>query len=247
MRHWRSLTEQLLQGLVQIVYPGICSLCGELLSAEEADFCASCRSALTTDPEIACPRCASTVGPYVFLDKGCPRCRDQAFAFERVLRLGAYDGPLRQAILRMKNPAGQGLAELAGRLWAEHARESLRGLSADCVVPVPLHWWRRWQRGYNQSEALARALAARLGLPCRPRWLYRRRNTPSQMQQTAARRRENVRGAFAARPSGEMRGKTILLVDDVLTTGSTANEAARALRAAGAARVVVAVVAHSQS
>jgi ComF family protein len=146
----------------------------------------------------------------------------------------------------MKNPAGQGLADLAGRLWAGHSREALLSLGADFVVPVPLHWWRRWQRGYNQSEALAWAVAWGLGLPCRSRWLYRRRHTPGQTQQTAPKRRDYVRGAFGARSHPEIRGKTILLVDDVLTTGSTASEAARALVAAGAGRVVVAVLAHSQ-
>jgi ComF family protein len=246
MLYWRSLATDLVQGLVQILYPGICTLCGDLLSPSEADFCTRCRSALITDPDTVCPRCASTVGPYVFLDNGCPRCRDQTFAFERVLRLGAYDGLLRQAILRMKNPAGEAVADLVGRLWAAQAQEALRGLAAEVVVPVPLHWWRRWRRGYNQSEALARALAAGLQLPCRPRWLYRGRNTPSQTQQSAAARRANVRGAFAARPRAEMRRKTILLVDDVLTTGSTASDAARALRQAGADRVIVAVLAHSQ-
>jgi predicted amidophosphoribosyltransferase len=83
-------------------------------------------------------------------------------------------------------------------------------------------------------------------LPCRPRWLRRIRNTPQQMRQTPADRRDNVRGAFRARARPALRGQTVLLVDDVLTTGSTCSEAARALREAGAARVVVAVLAHSQ-
>jgi ComF family protein len=114
-------------------------------------------------------------------------------------------------------------------------------------MPVPLHWWRRWRRGYNQSESLARGLVRRLRLSCRVDVLCRRKNTPRQVQQTPAQRRENVRKAFHARPDPTIRGKTVLLVDDVLTTGSTASEAARALRTAGAARVFVAVLAHSQS
>ena len=114
-------------------------------------------------------------------------------------------------------------------------------------MPVPLHWWRRWTRGYNQSESLGRALAARLGLPCQGRWLRRVRNTPRQVDQSAAARRENVRNAFVAQGRPDLRGKTVLLVDDVLTTGSTANEAASALRKAGAGRIVVAVLAHSRS
>jgi predicted amidophosphoribosyltransferase len=103
---------------------------------------------------------------------------------------------------------------------------------------------RRLRRGYNQSEILARPLAGRLRLPCRPGWLRRGRRTPQQTLQPPAGRRENVRGAFRARAGAGLRGRTVLLVDDVLTTGSTAHEAARALRQAGAARVVVAVLAH---
>jgi ComF family protein len=163
-----------------------------------------------------------------------------------VLRLGPYDGLLRETILRMKHSRGESLAEVLGDCWGVHAQDRLRAVGADVIVPVPLHWMRRWTRGYNQSEALAYALAARLGLPCRPSWLRRSQNTPSQVQQTPAVRRENLRGAFLARRRPELAGKAVLLVDDVLTTGSTASEAARALRSGGAARVVIAVLAHSQ-
>jgi predicted amidophosphoribosyltransferase len=106
----------------------------------------------------------------------------------------------------------------------------------------PLLWRRRWWRGYNQSESLARPLAARLGIPCRPSWLRRVRHTPEQKGQNVGAKLENVRGAFRARGSGLV-GRCVLLVDDVLTTGATAGEAARALRQAGARRVVVAVLA----
>jgi ComF family protein len=151
---------------------------------------------------------------------------------------------LRQVILRMKHLSGEGLAEVIGELWAAHLENCLREVKADVIIPMPLHWLRHLQRGYNQSEALARAVAGRLGLPCRPGWLRRIRYTPQQQaQKSASARRENVRNAFLAPARAKLRGKTILLVDDVLTTGSTANEAARALRAAGVKRLVVAVLA----
>jgi predicted amidophosphoribosyltransferase len=147
----------------------------------------------------------------------------------------------------MKHTSGEGIAEVLGNLWAEHAGPQLRALGAGVVIPVPLHWWRRLARGYNQSETLARSLATALHLPCHPRWLRRVRATPKQTQQTPAGRWDNVRGSFRARPRAALRGVSVLLVDDVLTTGGTASEAARALRAAGAARVVVAVLAHGPS
>jgi ComF family protein len=145
----------------------------------------------------------------------------------------------------MKHASGEGLAELVGELWAAATEARLRALAAHVVVPVPLHWRRRWGRGYNQSEALARPIAARLGLPCRPSCLRRVRHTPEQAKQTPAARQDNVRHAFRARGT-LLRGQTVLLVDDVFTTGSTAAEAARALRQAGAGRVVVAVLARAQ-
>jgi ComF family protein len=161
-----------------------------------------------------------------------------------VVRLGPYDGLLSEVIQRrLKYISGEGLAELLADLWASHQEKRLRELKVDLIVPVPLHWRRRWRRGYNQSEILARGIAARLHVPCKPGWLRRVRNTPRQVGQRGAARRDNVRNAFFAPRWAQLHGKAILLVDDVLTTGSTASEAARALRAAGAARVVVAVLA----
>lgn len=241
-----SLGRKLVQGFFNLLYPKLCGVCGEPLGEEPVYFCSSCRAALTNDPHPQCPRCAGTVGPFAHVEDGCLSCRDAHFHFEQAVRLGPYDGLLREVVLRMKHVSHEGLAELVGELWVEHAEDRLRRLGAEVVVPVPLHWRRRWRRGYNQSEALARALAERLGLPCRSGWLRRIRATPLQTQQTPSDRRQNVRGAFRAAAVSALRGKTVLLVDDVLTTGSTCSEAARALRAAGARRVVVAVLAKSQ-
>lgn len=244
LRHLESLGRNLAHGVLAVLYPGLCVACGRSLPPEQSHFCSDCRNQLTNDPHPTCPRCASTVGPHVVVQERCFQCRDDAFQFERALRLRPYDGLLRDLILRMKQPTGEMVAENLGALWAVHAESRLRETGADVVAPVPLHWRRRWSRGYNQSEVLARALADRLGLPCRPGWLRRVRHTPFQTEQAPSARRENVKAGFAARPRPQLRDKTVLLVDDVLTSGSTASEAARALRAAGAAKVVVAVLAH---
>jgi ComF family protein len=247
-----NVLRDLARGLLHLLYPGVCGGCGCLLPPEQDDFCPACRATLTADPDTTCPRCAGTVGPYSHLPGTCPACRNASFHFAKVLRLGPYkntDGRetlLAQVILRLKHASGEGLAEAVGLLWAEHAEQRLRAAGATVVVPVPLHWRRHWRRGYNQSEALARALAARPGLPCRPRWLRRIRDTPHQAWQPPSARPGNVRDAFRARPRTPLAGETVLLVDDVMTTGSTASEAARALRQAGAARVVAAVLARAQ-
>jgi ComF family protein len=240
----RALGQHLAEGMLELLYPSVCAFCTCRLVPGRKKACPTCQVQLTTDPHSHCPRCGSSVGPFVHLTEGCTKCRSISFHFDQVIRLGPYDGLLREIILRMKYSAHEGLAETLGELWAEKAETHLQATGAEQVIPVPLHWRRRWSRGYNQSEVLARALAARLRLPCQTRWLRRTRNTPSQVQQTPAGRRANVRNAFLARRRPELPGKVILLVDDVMTTGSTASEAARALRDAGAGRVIAAVLAH---
>src|SRR5206468_658598 len=108
-------------------------------------FCDSCRTALTDDPHPQCPRCAASVGPFA---QGCVHCRGLSFPFDQVVRLGPYrEGhPLREVILRMKHASGESLAEVVGELWAESMEARLRALGADIVIPVPLHWRRRWWR-----------------------------------------------------------------------------------------------------
>lgn len=236
----------LAEGLTQLLFPGVCWVCGRPVPSSPHRFCRACHHDLTTDPQPTCPRCAEDVGPFANVRDGCTVCRHTPFYFESVLRLGRYRGTIWEDVIpRLKYWIAEGLAEVLGELWAEHAEARLRDVGADVIIPVPLHWLRRWRRGYNQSAVLAQALADRLGLPCRPRWLRRIRATPSQTSQTPANRKTNVKGAFQTRAESTLRGKAVLLVDDVMTTGSTANEAARALRAAGAARVVVAVLARA--
>lgn len=240
-----GVARELAAGLLHLVYPGVCGVCGRLLPPDLGDFCAICAEGLSADPHPICPRCAGTVGPFAQTTRGCPACRARTFHFERAVRLGPYEGLLREVVLRLKHVSGEPLAELMGALWARRRDPELAALGAEVVVPVPLHWWRRLGRGYNQSEALARSLAGVLGLPCRPRWLRRVRPTPRQTGQTPAGRWLNVRGAFRCPRPQPVKGRTVLLVDDVLTTGGTCSEAARALREAGAARVHAAVLARS--
>jgi ComF family protein len=238
----------LTRGFLQLLYPNQCWACGQLLSEDCGGFCAPCHKAITTDPLPSCPRCAGTVGPFVELPDGCVNCRNESFAFDRVVRLAPYDGLLRETILRLKYWNAEGLAERLGHLWAEQRQHVLRDLHVDAVVPVPLHWKRHIRRGYNQSHALARMLAGALHVPCRPRWLRRIRATPAQQAQTSpTARRENMRNAFAASRGLDLTGKRVLLVDDVMTTGSTAHEAARALRTAKPSHIFVAVLARASS
>ncbi len=238
----------LARGVVELVFPNRCGVC----ETDRADgtggefrhnLCAACHRAVTTDPHPACPFCAMTVGPHTDTSIGCAACRGSSFGFDAAVRLGPYDGRLRDAVLRMKSMAGEGLAEQMGGVFWEAQRSNLSNRGFDVVVPVPLHWSRRFTRGYNQAEAIGRGLALGLGIAFAKSALVRVRNTPQRAQPTATARRENVKGAFRVRRGASIAGKGVLLVDDVMTTGSTASEAARTLKSAGAATVVVATLA----
>ena len=170
------------------------------------------------------------------------RLSKPVIAFRSVYRLGVYEGRLRDAILKMKAGMGDALSQMMGRVSREALLDRLLAARIDQVVPVPLHWRREWARGHNQSLELAEELAIGLGVPCLKKCLQRIRHTPQQLQPSASARRENVRGAFRVRRGANLSGKRILLVDDVMTTGSTASEAARMLLQVGAKEVVVAIL-----
>jgi ComF family protein len=232
-------------GLTQLLYPSTCWACGLLTHDKLPLFCDACEKALTVDPHPTCPRCSSTVGPHSVLIDGCPECRGESFGFDEVIRLGPYQGMLREVVLRMKHANGEDLAEAVASLWAGRMGRRLIAFAPDVVIPIPLHWTRRWQRGFNQSAILADALAKALKVPCQPTWLERRRATPHQTAQpSGASRRDNVKKAFHAGKAPALHGKKVLLIDDVLTTGATASEAARALRPCKPAKIMVAVLAH---
>jgi len=140
-------------------------------------------------------------------------------------------------VLALKHGDRTHVARALGRWMRRAGAEVLEG--ADMLVPVPLHWTRLIARRYNQAGLLAHAIHTAGGPPVAPDWLLRRRRTPSQGRLGPAARTRNVRGAFAVRRTRDFKGKRIVLIDDVLTTGATVEECARVLRRAGAAFVGV--------
>jgi ComF family protein len=240
----RTMLHDLVRGFVDLIYPGACLACGGALAETERDLCTDCAAGLLDDSHATCPRCASTVGPNLAHADDCSKCRDKSFAFDRAVRLGPYEGVRREIILKLKHGHQEGLAEIVGTSWAQSRVGVVQKHGISAVVPVPLHWRRRWSRGYNQADVLAAAWAKALGVPLHRRWLVRHRPTEFQTSLTRTARQDNVRGAFSVRADSSIRGMTVLLIDDVLTTGATASEAARALKQAGAKRIVVAVLGH---
>lgn len=183
-----------------------------------------------------CRRCGKPLRGAPDLVFTCIPCRHRRTSFSCARAAGIYDGPLRDAIHALKFGRCQALAEPLGRLMAEVAATDSR-LRADLVVPVPLHPRRRRERGFNQAELLADEMAAYLRLPVQADLLRRARPTKSQIELSRGARRDNVRAAFAA--DGRCGPGRVLLVDDVMSTGFTAGECARTLRAAGAREVAV--------
>ena len=160
-------------------------------------------------------------------------------AYNRARAVASHGGVMRELAHRLKYGDQQHVAPLLGRLLQDAGRDLL----TDCnlLIPIPLSRARLWRRGFNQAAVLAKALHRRTGVPHDPMLLERRRDTPSQVGLTREQRKDNMRGAFAIAEgrSGEVKGRHVLLIDDVITTGATVEAAARVLKRAGAARIDV--------
>ncbi len=205
-------------------------------------MCRSClRSPQPLSAEYFCVSCRTPFQNSFPLDeKGrCALCRNGLRGFDAAYCFGAYEGALRTLIHLFKYSAIRSLARPLADLLADALPRDQR---FDAIVPVPLHWRRRWHRGFNQSELLARSLSRRTGVPLLG-VLRRTRATSVQAGLSNTRRRQNVTSAFGCRRPERVRGKRILLIDDVMTTGSTAAACALALKRAGAAKVAILTVA----
>jgi len=214
------------QSLLDLVYPPRCPGCGRMGVA----FCERCRARVELIAPPVCRRCGCAL-PREGL---CDRCRALPSSLDGIVAVAVFADPLRQAIHALKYENNTALAAPLGSMMAELWR---RGGTpqADLILPVPLHTRRQAERGYNQSRLLARVLGRGVGVPVDEHMLIRQRHTLPQVDLGFAERQQNVEGAFACR--GDVRGKTVVVVVDVCTTGATLEACAAALRAGGAAGV----------
>ncbi len=226
-------------GLVDLFFPlpSGCPLCR---APEVTGVCARCRSEVFLDTSDACRKCGRPQPGPVGL---CLACWRRYPPFDRARAVGPYAGRLREALLRFKAGGETWLAEPLGELLARRLLGDF--FPPDLVVPVPAHPRKRRERGFNQAELLAAALCRRLDLTLAARALGRREGLRPQAGLTGPEREENAAGAFHVTGRWALRGKRILLVDDIYTTGATASACTEALLSAGAAGVDVLVVAVS--
>lgn len=223
-----------------------CLFCGAVTAGE--GLCAACAPRLKPVTHGFCPGCGERAGQPGQRPTRCARCRMEPRPWDALGFYAEYGGDLREAVLGFKFGGRLRWAALLGEL-ALHAyrlhRERPDGFDPsgpELVTAVPMHWRRLWARGYNQGAELARAVAAGTGAPFAPRALEKLRATRAQSRLGAGERKANLAGVFKG-VRALVAGKNVLLVDDVMTTGSTLEAASRALRAAGAARVEVLVLA----
>jgi ComF family protein len=217
--------------LLDFLIPRLCTDCHKRLAKGEKHLCAECASKVSPCHDKGCPKCgASTM-------KGlCSQCEEIGYSFEFVRSALSFQGPVATLVHDLKYRAMRAPADYFAEKMVKFAEGYKAFDEFDYVVPVPLHRVRKRERGYNQSEIIARKLAGKMGktyLNC----IKRTRYTKSQTNLVRAERLKNLAGAFRVKDPAQVKGKKLILVDDVFTTGSTLNEASRALYAAGATRV----------
>src|SRR5215469_2956771 len=228
------------KAVLDLLFPPLCVGCRAPVG--DAGFCAGCWNALAFLDGPACACCGLPFPVALDGENLCAACLSRPPAFDRARAILAYDENSRGAILALKHADRLELVPGFAR-WLARSGQCLINES-DVVVPVPLHRLRLWRRRYNQSAELARRLACDWNLAFDPFALVRSRATASQGTMASAKaRRRNVLGAFKVPEAERVAGKRVLLLDDVMTTGATAQACARALKRAGAAKVHVLVLA----
>ena len=240
----KSKSQAFWRPLLDFVFPPECVSCQQgLSSAHEWMWCDDCLKQLCNDPKKCCPACGAEKTPPVFPDGRCRLCRDIKLKFERAICIGNYHSLMQKLVVKLKRNFDESLALQFGLLLGNRllAEPNLPGF--DLILPAPIHWWTRLRRPSYLPAIIAEGVAKRCNISLemdvlRCLWKTRKQgtlDTPSRFK--------NVQGAFAVRRPHLIAEKTILVIDDVITSGATANQLAAVLRQAGAKRVLIAAIA----
>lgn len=229
MRFWNMI--------LQWFYPPHCILCGKIMKTGTKEIlCSECKNTLPWKEGAVCQKC----GRSVYLNETyCERCQKANFVFEKGVAVFSY-ADVRDAIAHFKFKYWKRDAVPLAKLMGDYLLTYYPELQeqSDLLIPVPMYEKKQKVRGFNQSELLAKLLAERFGKPYSANNLKRIRHTAPQSLLNAEQRRENIKGAFSLENGEEVEGKTILLIDDIFTTGTTINECSKVLYANGAKRVL---------
>jgi competence protein ComFC len=231
---------ELKDDFLDFVYPQHCAICKKHLNREEEDVCDVCWNSLVTLPDPFCPYCRSFYEPR---DTECCFCQSAGRTIEdrkilMVRSLGRFDDYYRELIHRFKYGKKIPLGRRLGQRLGEAINGNSAFLESDFLIPVPLHKSRYRERGFNQSEVVAEEISKVTEVSVLKNVLKRKKNTKDQTNLSPQQREENVRGAFVVTQPEMISGKSIILVDDVITTGATLSECARMLKQAGAGRIL---------
>jgi predicted amidophosphoribosyltransferase len=234
-------SSQWLRPIVDLIYPRACSLCSKpIVDARCESLCPKCQAQIVPTP-FACSRCSAPLPPSIAHAESCYYCKGRKWSFKRAFCYTAYAGPAAKAARRIKQPNYEPLAiELGQRIgrWLLEL-DSFNAAQYNVVLPIPQHWFRRLTARYNQAEVLAEQIAILLNLPLRRNDLFRTRWTEKQGTKTIVERRNSINDSFECKRHTKLQAANVLLVDDIVTSGATAHEAASALRRAGAKSVAV--------
>lgn len=236
------MLKDLLQGLGHLVYPPHCLVCStHYTDPSGPGVCPPCRAAIVFNHPPFCRKCSRCLGVHIE-QTYCKECRNAKPSFDFAWSACLYEDPLKDLIHRFKYGQKTQLRRLFAEVMISFIKEyGLDTGQFDAIVPIPLSSTRSRERGYNQAQLLAQEIAGEFSIPLAPEGnhLRRIRHTDPQSFLDEKQRWTNIKGAFTIRKLRNLRHKNILLIDDLLTTGATAAEAARVLKTAGAGIVGV--------
>jgi ComF family protein len=245
---------KVLKSLIDLIYPPRCPICQAFLQDQNAlqgnqdlPFCQGCFKEFTEIKSPICSLCGRPFSEGVEQDRVCEDCLRRRPSYDVARAPYLYDGALMKAIHELKYAQRSHLADSLGSLLASFAQTWIGELKGSLIMPVPLHPRRLRSRGFNQSLLLARCVASETGSDLDFLSLRRTKFTKPQTELSSEERKKNVRKAFEVVKPEAVKKRTIVLVDDVATTGSTLNECAKALKRAGADSVLCLVLARTST
>ena len=225
--------------ILDVLFPRRCPVCGEIVVPAGRFVCPSCLGRLSPVKEPVCKRCGKEISDPS--EEYCDICRGKKRSFESGVALLNYNEAARKSMSWIKYENKREFLDFYGAALAYRYEKEIKRMRADCIVPVPVHSSRKRSRGFNQAEVLADIVGQKLGIPVEKKLLVRPKKTMPQKNLSASQRLRNLSGAFAAGtiPKGI---RTVLIVDDIYTTGSTIEACSRVLKDAGIEQVYFAVL-----